>query len=60
MSLSATYFQESAMATTGEWRDWSKLTHCSIVPIASAHVFTYTDYTNSTCTKLRAVVGLPW
>ena len=26
----ATYFQESAMATTGEWRDCSKLTCASL------------------------------
>ena len=56
LSLSATYFQGSAMAAAGEWRDEvgsSKLTSVLLkVPSAkSAHISTHTEATQTLLTR---------
>ena len=67
MSLSATYFQESAMAVTGEWRDLglcclkviriTRLCH-PFLALISPLIYTRATYINST--NLGVVVSFPW
>ena len=59
--LYCTYFQESAMAPTGEWRDklWYLKLTCALLDRAvrfqCSYLYSYRGYTNS-----GAIVSLPW